>query len=265
MLLAMPIAGVLNVLNLWIVNSLFGKIILTQIPTVTNMQGLLVNILVIGGSAGLCEEFAFRGTIMRGFERFGPVRSILLTALLFSLMHLDFQKILGTFILGVLIGFIVYRSNSLYGGMLAHFTNNAAAVVITFVSGKISEFADKSGVKVVNNQAAENIFSTFQSLPKAQLIAVIIVWGFMLAAFAGGFIALMFSFLKNTRGLSEDVSRNEIDAAYVSGTAAHKSLRGLAGLIPGIALIILIYIVEIYRFQGVRTGFINAVLKLLGA
>lgn len=261
MLLAMPVAGVFNVLNLWIVNSFFGKIVLTEVPAATNLSGLLINILVIGGSAGLCEEFAFRGTILRGLERFGVVKSILLTAVLFSFMHLDFQKIFGTFVLGALIGFIVYRTNSLYGGMLAHFTNNSAAVVITYLSGKAREFVDNSGIKAADTKAAESIFSTLQSMPRGQLIAVIVVLGFMLTAFAGVLAVLLFFFTKNTRGLSEDVRRNELSD---TGPAVKKSLRGFAGLIPGTALIVLIYFVEAFKFQNINSGFVKAVLKLLG-
>lgn len=262
MLLAIPLAGIFNLVNLWVVNSLFGKIVLPQVPIPSDLSGLLVNILVIGGSAGLCEEFAFRGTIMRGLERFGAVKSILLTAFLFAMMHLDFQKILGTFMLGALIGFIVYRSNSLYGGMLAHFTNNSAAVIVSFLSGKFMKLADKSGIRVSGTQSTENIFSMLQSMPRVQLIAVVVVWGFILLIFAAGFAALIFAFVKGTTGLAEDVSRNEYAAAL--GNAGKKSLRGFAGLIPGIVMIILIYMVEAYKFKGLNTGFVKAVLKLLG-
>lgn len=178
MLLAIPLAGVFNLINLWIVNSIFGKVTLTQIPTARNFGEMLINVLVIGGSAGFCEETAFRGTIQRGFERFGAVKSILITALLFGLMHLDFQRLFGTFMLGALIGFIVYRTNSLYGGMLAHFTNNSAAVVMGFISVKITDFMEKSGANVTTGSNAGNIFSTFGNMPKVQLLMVIVVSSF---------------------------------------------------------------------------------------
>jgi membrane protease YdiL (CAAX protease family) len=71
----------------------------------------------------VCEEILFRGAIQRGFEKLGAIKSIILTAFLFGLMHQDFQKLLGTFLLGCIIGFIVYRSDSIIGGMFAHFTN----------------------------------------------------------------------------------------------------------------------------------------------
>ena len=134
MLFALPLATLSNLLNLLLVNSVFGRIMVVPLPSAKNGTQLLVNILVIAGSAGICEEVLFRGYIQRAFERFGAARSILLTAFLFSLFHLDFQKIFGTFMLGALIGYIVYRTNSLYCGMLTHFTNNAVAVVISYIS-----------------------------------------------------------------------------------------------------------------------------------
>jgi len=104
MIFAIPVATLLNVLNLLAVDSIFGKTVMTSLPAAENGVQLLVNILVIAGSAGICEEVLFRGVLQRSFERFGTAGSILLAALLFSLTHLDFQKILGTFALGALIG-----------------------------------------------------------------------------------------------------------------------------------------------------------------
>jgi len=74
------------------------------------------------------RNFCFRGVIQRGLERLGAVKSILINGVSFGLIHFDFQRLFGTFLLGALIGFLVYRSNSLLVGMFAHFTNNSIAV-----------------------------------------------------------------------------------------------------------------------------------------
>ena len=261
MLFAIPLAGVFNLVNLWIVNSVFGKIVLPQIPTAGTWGEMVINVLVIGGSAGLCEEFAFRGTIQRGFERFGATKSIIITAFLFGLMHLDFQRLFGTFLLGALIGFIVYRTNSLYGGMLAHFTNNSAAVVIGFISNKFLEFMKQSGANMPETQNPENIFSTFQNMPKEQILIAVVVWGFILFFFAASFIALLYAFTRTTKGKSENLRQS---AEVMKDNGGSKGLVGLLGLLPAVVLISTIYIVEALRFRGIDTGFVKTVLQILG-
>jgi membrane protease YdiL (CAAX protease family) len=94
---AIPLAAVFNMLNLFIVDAIFGKVVVESMPVGDNGLQLLVSILVIAGSAGICEEFLFRGVVQRGFEAFGPFKAIFLAAFLFSLTHLDFQKILHLF------------------------------------------------------------------------------------------------------------------------------------------------------------------------
>jgi len=255
MAFAIPLAGIFNLANLWLVNSIFGKVIVEQPPIAENLLGLIVNILVIGGSAGICEEFLFRGVIQRGFERYGTVKSILLAAFLFSLTHLDFQKIFGTFFLGVLIGFIVYRTNSLYGGMFAHFTNNSIAVIIGFVMLQITKLIKGAGVQIPQSQSdLSSLFSTISEMPKAQLLIMAFFYGFIVLIFLMIFVALMYAFLKTTRGRAEKL-------VISRATMLNKQL---LWLLPGLALIVGIYFLEVMKFQG-RTGyFIELVHILLG-
>ena len=63
------LVAVINMFNLWLIKSVFGRVMVTELPI--SQSPLLVNILLIGGTAGLCEEIMFRGVIQRSFEKFG--------------------------------------------------------------------------------------------------------------------------------------------------------------------------------------------------
>lgn len=255
MAFAMPLAAVFNLANLWLVNSIFGKVIVEQPPMAENFTGLIVNILVIGGSAGICEEFLFRGVIQRGFERFGTSRSILLAAFLFSLTHLDFQKIFGTFFLGALIGFIVYRTNSLYGGMLAHFTNNSLAVIIGFAMTQFAKFMKNTGIDISQSQGdLSSLLNRFGEMPMQQLVVVAFFYGFILLIFLAVFVSLMYALIYNTRGRAEKPV-----AAGMRQNGKH-----LLWALPGLALIIGIYFMEVMRFQGASGHFVKIIRMILG-
>ena len=260
---AIPVAGVFNLLNLLIVNSIFGKVIVEQPPVATDAWSLLVNVLVIAGSAGLSEEFLFRGVIQRGFERhFGITGAILLAALLFSLTHMDFQKIFGTFLLGALIGFIFYRTDSLFCSMFAHFTNNAAVVLIGFISTKLMSFYEGSGVKIAEGTDLNALISTFGSLPPQQLSIVLFVYGFFFLFIISFFVLLLVALIR-----LNPVRKTDGAITGVPGDRGtrKRNLKSLAWLLPGILLIACLYYFEVLKFNGVSNGLVEIAKRLLGS
>lgn len=263
MLLAIPLAGVFNLLNLLLVNSIFGKVIIQQAPVAHNGQELLINILVIAGSAGLCEEFLFRGVLQRGFERFGAVRAILLAAFLFSLTHMDFQKIFGTFLLGALIGFIVYKTNSLYCSMFAHFTNNALVVLISYASTKLMTLFQGTGVNVPEETDLNTLFATFRALPSQQLVIIFFIYGIIFLFIAAMFILLIYALIRMNPGRRAGHVNIYSNPAVPAPAVTEAGAKGLLWLLPGILLIAGIYYFEVYKFTGAENELIEAARRLI--
>lgn len=136
---AMPLSMVLNAFNMWIVRVIFGHNMAVDIPIPETGGELLISLLVIGVVAAVCEEVLFRGLLQSSFEKLGKAGMFLLVSLLFTAFHFSIEQFLGLFVLSLLITYIVYRTNSLFAGMLAHFTNNAMAMLISFFANKIPE------------------------------------------------------------------------------------------------------------------------------
>lgn len=262
MIFAIPVATLLNVLNLLAVDSIFGKTVMTSLPAAENGVQLLVNILVIAGSAGICEEVLFRGVLQRSFERFGAAGSILLAALLFSLTHLDFQKILGTFALGALIGYIVYRTNSLYCGMLAHFTNNATAVFASYISGKMLKAFQLSDRMPSGPADISALFDTLAALPVEQKMIIFMVYGFVFLFVAIVLTLLVYSLTRANR-VSPVTMPHGSGLSY--GTPAQGKAKGLLWLLPGIILILLWFYVQANGFLGIQNAVTEAFRLLIGA
>jgi len=81
----------------------------------------VIKVIVIGALAGVCEEILFRGPIQCSMLRRIPAwAAILFTALLFAGMHLDVHGFPLRTLLGMLLGWIVWRTGSIYPAMLAH-------------------------------------------------------------------------------------------------------------------------------------------------
>jgi membrane protease YdiL (CAAX protease family)/tetratricopeptide (TPR) repeat protein len=77
---------------------------------------------------GLGEEVFFRGLLGRGLvAHYGVVPGILLTSLLFGLMHIDPVKVAYTTVLGVLLHVVYLNAKSLWPPILLHVLNNCLA------------------------------------------------------------------------------------------------------------------------------------------
>ena len=85
----------------------------------------------------LGEELFFRGIVQRIFISWtkNPLLGIIIGAFLFSFMHLQFYGFIPRFYLGIIFGLIYFWSGSIWLPILAHFLNNAAAVIILFIYG----------------------------------------------------------------------------------------------------------------------------------
>jgi len=89
--------------------------------------------VVIGLLASLSEEVVFRGAILRSLlrsSRLSVWSAIALSALMFSVIHLNPAQLPHTFIIGLLLGWMYYRTGSILPGVAYHWANNSVAYVL---------------------------------------------------------------------------------------------------------------------------------------
>ncbi|MEM8884501.1 MAG: ABC transporter permease subunit/CPBP intramembrane protease [Planctomycetota bacterium] len=73
----------------------------------------------------ICEELMCRGFLLSAFlPRRGERGAILLSAALFSLLHLEFVRLPGTFLAGVMLGYIGVRTRSVLAPIVFHMVYN---------------------------------------------------------------------------------------------------------------------------------------------
>ena len=81
--------------------------------------------------APVFEEWLCRGMVLRGLlTRMKPVWAIVVSALFFAVIHANPWQALNAFIIGLVMGYVYYKTGSLWLTMLIHFLNNATAVVV---------------------------------------------------------------------------------------------------------------------------------------
>lgn len=103
-------------------------------------QELLLWILGIGLSAGICEEVLFRGFVHRTLERYwGLPKALMASSLIFAAFHVDPWIFPVAFLVGLLSGYMLSRTGSLYVSIAVHSTANITNLLMNFLEINIEE------------------------------------------------------------------------------------------------------------------------------
>jgi len=103
---------------------------------VHSIGGFAVNMLMMAVIPAIGEELLFRGLFQRLFgEWFKNIHvAIFLAAFLFAAVHLQFYGLLPRMMLGVMFGYLYLWTGTLWAPVFAHFLNNGAAVLVSYLS-----------------------------------------------------------------------------------------------------------------------------------
>ncbi len=95
--------------------------------------GWVGNFMVLAVIAGICEEFLFRG-IVQGFLAkvlARPGIAVVISALIFSLVHLQVSEFLPRFAMGVMLGYAYFLSGNIWVPVVMHVSNNGFALLFS--------------------------------------------------------------------------------------------------------------------------------------
>jgi len=99
---------------------------------------LPIILLSFGLAPALCEEWFFRGYLMKAFlSKTNAASAIFFSSILFGLFHvvvntLAFERFLPSTILGVVLGVVCWRTQSVLPGMLLHVTHNSLLLLSAY-------------------------------------------------------------------------------------------------------------------------------------
>ena len=129
----------------WCVLAAFGAIIpstylqemMPELPNWAEREFELImnnsfGYFVVGLMAPLVEELVFRGAILRALLRWksNPWIGIVISAVMFSAIHMNPAQMPHAFLIGILLGWMYYRTDSIVPGVVYHWVNNTIAYVL---------------------------------------------------------------------------------------------------------------------------------------
>jgi hypothetical protein len=115
-----------------------AKVVTEKFLVMTSISDLLINLLVIAVIPAIGEELLFRG-VLQGM--FGKLTKnihwgIIITAFLFAALHMQFYGLLPRMAMGILFGYLLIWSGSLWVPVIAHLVNNGMAVITKYYIDK---------------------------------------------------------------------------------------------------------------------------------
>jgi uncharacterized protein len=116
---------------------------------VKTVGGLIFNLFMIALLPAIGEELLFRGVLQKLFHNWFKNYhwAIWITAVLFTAMHFQFLSLLPRLLLGALFGYLLVWSGTLWLPIIAHFINNAVAVIFYWLTynGFVGKQLDEIG------------------------------------------------------------------------------------------------------------------------
>ena len=120
-----------------IIPSSFLQEVMPELPNIVEDEFDMIlrnrwGYFAVGLLAPISEELVFRGAILRALLRWTPRHwvAIAISAVLFALIHANPAQMPHAFLIGLLLGWLYYRTDSIVPGIVYHWVNNSVAYVI---------------------------------------------------------------------------------------------------------------------------------------
>jgi len=103
---------------------------LVRLSRFSDLPIYLFYALALSVGPAISEELAFRGVILQGLRsRLGALSAVIVTSVLFGVIHIDILQGLGAIVIGLYLGYLTVRSGSILPAMVAHGVNNLWSTV----------------------------------------------------------------------------------------------------------------------------------------
>lgn len=132
------------------------------------------------------EELLYRGVVLQGLRKYNERFAIIISALIFGLMHQNYQQFLLGFLLGLVLAYVALRSESLLPSMITHIIVNTSGVLASL----IMQNADHEAFASITG-GNYDITSFSGSFMTAVIMNALFRYGFLFAAIALMIVAMV--------------------------------------------------------------------------
>ncbi len=139
-LISIGLGVVVYFLNIFIASffnsilSLIGYEFSTSTSSTPTILTLILGLIFTAILPAICEENTHRGMLLFGNAKLGLVKNILLTGLMFGLLHMNIEQFFYATMIGIFLNFVLYATDSIYPSIIIHFMNNGIGVTLSYLT-----------------------------------------------------------------------------------------------------------------------------------
>jgi len=135
-------------------------------------------LVAFAAAPAFCEEVVFRGFMLSGMSRHGRIAlAVGLSSLAFGVMHMVPQQVFNASLLGLVLGTMAIRSQSLVPCIVFHFINNALGVMHGRIGKQVVEWPGMKDLVAIDSDGA--LRYQWPTLAASLIIALpLLVWLF---------------------------------------------------------------------------------------
>lgn len=143
----MPLMSMVNAISmLFVKNSTAG-----MMTSVISGNSYFISMLLIALIPCVFEESVYRGLFYNEYRKVSPWKGMVLSGLLFGLMHGNINQFTYAFLMGIIFAMIIEATDSILASMFMHFLINGASVTLTAVYPKLIAFMTKQYEQAVED------------------------------------------------------------------------------------------------------------------
>lgn len=91
-----------------------------------------IDLFIVAVLPAMCEEFLHRGLVLQGTKHAGYKKAIVISSLLFALLHFNIKQVSYAFVIGLILGLVSVVSKNIWPSIIIHFINNAISTYIDY-------------------------------------------------------------------------------------------------------------------------------------
>ena len=99
-------------------------------PDATTPMAMVLYFIAVAVLPPVFEEFAFRGVLLSALRKYGDVFALIVSSVIFGLMHMSVTSIPFAIASGLVMGYVYLKTSNLWVSIGIHFLNNALAVIM---------------------------------------------------------------------------------------------------------------------------------------
>lgn len=127
-------AALISGLIMSLISMITGYTIEYPPSEMTGAHSVIISFILTGLVPAFVEELLFRGVFLRNLLPYGKTTAIIVSSLMFAMMHQNFYQFFYTFVGGMVFGYVFIKTGSIWCSVLAHMINNTISVLTADVA-----------------------------------------------------------------------------------------------------------------------------------